>query len=92
MSVLVLYLRRLTPPWPLLRNCLKGKSNTGEGGEDPMRFGTVKSKTDTTKVLGDVVVKKHCRRVILYALESNKLLPGRSVVTAEYLSTADQTK
>lgn len=72
-------------------NRLKGKSNTGEGGEDPMRFGTVKSKTDTTEVLGNVVVKK----VTLQKGDSlrsriKQVASGRFGVTAEYLSTADQ--
>ena len=37
-------------------NRIGGKSNTGEGGEDPGRFKTVKSNTSTKNVLGAVVV------------------------------------
>lgn len=72
-------------------NRIGGKSNTGEGGEDPGRFKVVKSKTSTKNVLGAVVVAD----VELEAGDTlrskiKQVASGRFGVTAEYLANADQ--
>jgi glutamate synthase (NADPH/NADH) large chain len=69
-------------------NRIGGKSNTGEGGEDPLRFIPVEKDSGTREALGDVVVTdvslKQGRSRI------KQVASGRFGVTAEYLASADQ--
>ena len=72
-------------------NRIGGKSNTGEGGEDPIRFVPVDRDTSTREALGDVVVTD----VALKKGDSmrsriKQVASGRFGVTAEYLASADQ--
>jgi glutamate synthase domain-containing protein 2/glutamate synthase domain-containing protein 1/glutamate synthase domain-containing protein 3 len=78
-------------------NRIGGKSNTGEGGEDPARYreelrgGIIRAGTRVTEVLGDVVE-------VDYALQEGDSLrskikqvaSGRFGVTTGYLVSADQ--
>jgi glutamate synthase (NADPH) large chain len=79
-------------------NRIGGKSNTGEGGEDPARYRnelkgiSIADGTKVSQVLGDKVI------VADYALKAGDSLrskikqvaSGRFGVTTEYLSSADQ--
>jgi glutamate synthase (NADPH/NADH) large chain len=72
-------------------NRIGGKSNTGEGGEDPLRFTPVEKDSNTRDKLGDVVVTA----VALKKGDSmrsriKQVASGRFGVTAEYLTSADQ--
>ena len=72
-------------------NRIGGKSNTGEGGEDPIRFGAIKNDSSLKSVLGSVVVTD----VDLKAGDTlrsriKQVASGRFGVTAEYLANADQ--
>ena len=73
-------------------NRIGGKSNTGEGGEDPKRF--IPVAKDTT--MADVIGAKHIEKDIpLKAGDSmrssiKQVASGRFGVTAEYLANADQ--
>ncbi|MGA0129019.1 MAG: glutamate synthase large subunit, partial [Burkholderiales bacterium] len=72
-------------------NRIGGKSNTGEGGEDPIRFGEIKNDSSLKSVLGSVVVTD----VDLKAGDTlrsriKQVASGRFGVTAEYLANADQ--
>jgi glutamate synthase (NADPH/NADH) large chain len=73
-------------------NRIGGKSNTGEGGEDPVRFQPVNEDTTlsgligTSRVVADIAIKKGD------SLRSKikQVASGRFGVTAEYLASADQ--
>ena len=73
-------------------NRIGGKSNTGEGGEDPRRFAPVKagetlaSRIGPDRVMRDIPLKEGD------SLRSKikQVASGRFGVTAEYLSSADQ--
>ena len=72
-------------------NRIGGKSNTGEGGEDPLRYRPVERDSSTVAELGDVVVKD----IALKAGDSmrsriKQVASARFGVTAEYLVSADQ--
>ncbi len=73
-------------------NRIGGKSNTGEGGEDPVRFQPV--ETDTT--LADLIGKNRVESNIALkqgdSMRSKikQVASGRFGVTAEYLASADQ--
>lgn len=73
-------------------NRIGGKSNTGEGGEDPARFAPITRDTTLAEVLGkDRVV----RDIPLKAGDSlrsaiKQVASGRFGVTTEYLVNADQ--
>ena len=73
-------------------NRLGGKSNTGEGGEDPRRFIPVKKTGETLKSkLGDAVETD----IVLKEGDSlrsriKQVASARFGVTAEYLNSADQ--
>src|SRR3546814_185789 len=73
-------------------NRIGGKSNTGEGGEDPKRFIAVAQDTSTAAVIGAGLIVKD---VALKAGDSmrsriKQVASGRFGVTAEYLASADQ--
>ncbi|CAG0961510.1 hypothetical protein RHDC4_00719, partial [Rhodocyclaceae bacterium] len=73
-------------------NRIGGKSNTGEGGEDPTRFKPV----EAGKKLSDIIGKSRIERDIeLKAGDSlrsaiKQVASGRFGVTTEYLANADQ--
>jgi glutamate synthase domain-containing protein 2/glutamate synthase domain-containing protein 1/glutamate synthase domain-containing protein 3 len=73
-------------------NRIGGKSNTGEGGEDPLRFIPVQKDGETLKSrLGNVIMAD----IPLKAGDSlrskiKQVASGRFGVTAEYLNSADQ--
>ena len=72
-------------------NRIGGKSNTGEGGEDPLRYSPVSRDSSTREKLGDVIVAD----VALKKGDSlrsriKQVASGRFGVTAEYLASADQ--
>jgi glutamate synthase (NADPH) large chain len=73
-------------------NRIGGRSNTGEGGEDPARFTPVKAGESLMSKLG-----RHRVEVDIPLMEGDSLrskikqvASGRFGVTAEYLSSADQ--
>jgi len=73
-------------------NRIGGKSNTGEGGEDPKRFIPVSKASSLAEVIGDTLIE---RDIPLQAGDSmrskiKQVASGRFGVTAEYLSNADQ--
>jgi glutamate synthase (NADPH) large chain len=73
-------------------NRIGGKSNTGEGGEDPKRF----VKVGAGQTMASVVGKENIERdIALQAGDSmrsaiKQVASGRFGVTAEYLANADQ--
>ena len=74
-------------------NRIGGKSNTGEGGEDPLRFKPVNKNTSTSKLLVDVVIKS----IDLKNGDSSKskikqVASGRFGVTAFYLKMQNKYK
>ena len=79
-------------------NRIGGKSNTGEGGEDPARYrnelkGIPIKAGDTLKsIIGDAVVEVDMPLQAGDSLRSRikQVASGRFGVTAEYLSSADQ--
>ncbi len=73
-------------------NRIGGKSNTGEGGEDPRRYAPVKSGESLASRLGRDRVQ---RDIPLHEGDSlrskiKQVASGRFGVTAEYLNSADQ--
>jgi glutamate synthase (NADPH) large chain len=72
-------------------NRIGGKSNTGEGGEDPKRFPVVERDTSTRELLGDAVVRDvQLKKGDSMRSRIKQVASGRFGVTAEYLSSADQ--
>ncbi len=72
-------------------NRIGGKSNTGEGGEDPGRFQPVTKKTSTKNVLGSVVISDvDLEEGDTLRSKIKQVASGRFGVTAEYLANADQ--
>jgi glutamate synthase (NADPH/NADH) large chain len=72
-------------------NRIGGKSNTGEGGEDPIRYHPVERDSNTRVELGDVVVKDvPLKKGDSLRSRIKQVASGRFGVTAEYLSSADQ--
>ncbi len=72
-------------------NRIGGKSNTGEGGEDPLRFTPVEKDSSTREKLGDVVVTDVAlKKGDTMRSRIKQVASGRFGVTAEYLSSADQ--
>lgn len=73
-------------------NRIGGKSNTGEGGEDPMRFKPLTAAIKLSQVIGE---KRIARDLDLQAGDSlrsaiKQVASGRFGVTTEYLVNADQ--
>ena len=73
-------------------NRIGGKSNTGEGGEDPKRFIPVSKASSLAEVIGAALIE---RDIPLQAGDSmrskiKQVASGRFGVTAEYLANADQ--
>jgi glutamate synthase (NADPH) large chain len=71
-------------------NRIGGKSNTGEGGEDPIRYHPVEHDSSTRAELGDVVVKDVAlKKGDTLRSRIKQVASGRFGVTAEYLASAD---
>ncbi|HQR05058.1 MAG: glutamate synthase subunit alpha [Proteobacteria bacterium] len=73
-------------------NRIGGRSNTGEGGEDPMRFKPVQAGQTLAGVIGQSRIE---RDIVLNDGDSlrssiKQVASGRFGVTAEYLANADQ--
>ena len=73
-------------------NRIGGKSNTGEGGEDPARFQSIHEDTSLAKLIGESNVYKDISLKKGDSLRSaiKQVASGRFGVTANYLSQADQ--
>ncbi|HZV63004.1 MAG TPA: glutamate synthase large subunit [Methylophilaceae bacterium] len=73
-------------------NRIGGKSNTGEGGEDPKRFIPVAKDTSTAAVIGSSQIVKDIPLKAGDSMRSKikQVASGRFGVTAEYLASADQ--
>ena len=73
-------------------NRIGGKSNTGEGGEDPRRFEKVGAGETVASVIGAGRIEAHIPLKEGDSLRSaiKQVASGRFGVTAEYLASADQ--
>ena len=73
-------------------NRIGGKSNTGEGGEDPRRYALVKAGETLASRLGRDRVQRDIPLLEGDSLRSKikQVASGRFGVTAEYLNSADQ--
>jgi glutamate synthase (NADPH/NADH) large chain len=72
-------------------NRIGGKSNTGEGGEDPLRFAPIEKDSTTRDRLGEVVVTAVAlKKGDTMRSRIKQVASGRFGVTAEYLTSADQ--
>jgi glutamate synthase (NADPH/NADH) large chain len=73
-------------------NRIGGKSNTGEGGEDPSRFKTLRGGQKLSDLLGKNRVARDLELKDGDSLRSKikQVASGRFGVTAEYLASADQ--
>ncbi|CAB1369787.1 glutamate synthase-related protein [Denitratisoma oestradiolicum] len=73
-------------------NRIGGKSNTGEGGEDPMRFKPVKGGQTVADLIGKGRIERDLELKDGDSLRSaiKQVASGRFGVTAEYLANADQ--
>jgi glutamate synthase (NADPH/NADH) large chain len=73
-------------------NRIGGKSNTGEGGEDPARYRAAAKEGETLRsLLGDVVYRDlPLRKGDSLRSRIKQVASGRFGVTAEYLASADQ--
>ncbi|HEY3326147.1 MAG TPA: glutamate synthase large subunit [Novimethylophilus sp.] len=73
-------------------NRIGGKSNTGEGGEDAVRFQPVAADTTLADMIGKSRVESHIPLKKGDSMRSRikQVASGRFGVTAEYLASADQ--
>ncbi|MEQ1602126.1 MAG: glutamate synthase-related protein [Methylophilaceae bacterium] len=73
-------------------NRIGGKSNTGEGGEDPKRFIAVTKASSMADVIGASLIERDIPLLAGDSMRSRikQVASGRFGVTAEYLSSADQ--
>jgi glutamate synthase (NADPH) large chain len=73
-------------------NRIGGKSNTGEGGEDPARFKKLKGGEMVSEVIGKSRIERDYQLKAGDSLRSaiKQVASGRFGVTAEYLVNADQ--
>ena len=73
-------------------NRIGGKSNTGEGGEDAMRFIPLKKDTTLAEVIGKGLIEADIPLKAGDSLRSSikQVASGRFGVTADYLANADQ--
>ncbi|GAB4168979.1 MAG: glutamate synthase-related protein [Rhodocyclaceae bacterium] len=76
----------------LAMNRIGGKSNTGEGGEDPRRYRKIQDGDTLASVLGRERVERDLPLKAGDSLRSKikQVASGRFGVTAEYLASADQ--
>ena len=73
-------------------NRIGGKSNTGEGGEDPMRFKPVTQAMRLSQIIGEKRIERDLELKAGDSLRSaiKQVASGRFGVTTEYLVNADQ--
>ena len=73
-------------------NRIGGRSNTGEGGEDPMRFKPVATAMKLSQLIGEGRIERDIELKAGDSLRSSikQVASGRFGVTAEYLANADQ--
>ena len=73
-------------------NRIGGKSNTGEGGEDPKRFAQVGAGQTMASVVGESNIERDIPLKDGDSMRSaiKQVASGRFGVTAEYLANADQ--
>jgi len=73
-------------------NRIGGRSNTGEGGEDPRRFKPVTKAMKLSQLIGESRVERDIELMAGDSLRSSikQVASGRFGVTAEYLANADQ--
>jgi glutamate synthase (NADPH/NADH) large chain len=73
-------------------NRIGGKSNTGEGGEDPKRFIPLAKDNSMAGVIGASLIEKDINLKAGDSMRSRikQVASGRFGVTAEYLANADQ--
>ena len=73
-------------------NRIGGKSNTGEGGEDPKRFIPVAKASSMAEVIGASLIERDTPLQAGDSMRSKikQVASGRFGVTAEYLANADQ--
>ncbi len=73
-------------------NRIGGKSNTGEGGEDPKRFIPLAKDSTLADVIGSTLIERDIPLKAGDSLRSRikQVASGRFGVTAEYLANADQ--
>ena len=73
-------------------NRIGGKSNTGEGGEDPMRFKPIPARTTLAELIGKTRIERDIELAAGDSLRSaiKQVASGRFGVTTEYLVNADQ--
>ena len=73
-------------------NRIGGKSNTGEGGEDPNRYKTLKGGEKLSEIIGKGRIERDLEMKVGDSLRSRikQCASGRFGVTAEYLQSADQ--
>src|SRR5574337_347730 len=73
-------------------NRIGGKSNTGEGGEDPMRFKPIAQAIKLSQLIGESRVERDLELKAGDSLRSaiKQVASGRFGVTTEYLVSSDQ--
>ena len=73
-------------------NRIGGRSNTGEGGEDPMRFKPITQAMRLSQIIGEKRIERDLELQPGDSLRSSikQVASGRFGVTAEYLANADQ--
>ncbi|HRD33654.1 MAG TPA: glutamate synthase-related protein [Rhodocyclaceae bacterium] len=73
-------------------NRIGGKSNTGEGGEDPMRFKPIPKAMRLSQIIGESRIERDLELKAGDSLRSSikQVASGRFGVTTEYLVNADQ--
>ncbi|WP_374486912.1 glutamate synthase central domain-containing protein, partial [Zoogloea sp.] len=73
-------------------NRIGGKSNTGEGGEDPKRFIPISKPTKLSELIGASRIERDIELKVGDSLRSSikQVASGRFGVTTEYLVNADQ--
>ncbi|MFN3985803.1 MAG: glutamate synthase-related protein [Rhodocyclaceae bacterium] len=73
-------------------NRIGGRSNTGEGGEDPMRFKPITKAMKLSQIIGDKRIERDLELKAGDSLRSSikQVASGRFGVTTEYLVNADQ--
>ncbi len=76
----------------LAMNRIGSKSNTGEGGEDPARYKTIKGGEMLSEIIGKsrVACDRELKAGDSLRSRIKQVAAGRFGVTAEYLSSADQ--
>lgn len=73
-------------------NRIGGRSNTGEGGEDPRRFKPITQAMKLSQLIGESRIERDIDLAVGDSLRSSikQVASGRFGVTTEYLANADQ--